>query len=383
MKAITFSVVLAVFLGLTGCSSNSNPPITHGGPVGPFIVTAGQTSDTVFNFKGDSAGAISQISSLPVGHSPSALLIQSPETSQQNVFVADAGSNNLTVLNLDPMSGMLSSAGISVSVGANPIAITFFGGPPNPPVQPQFGFIYVLNQASSNISVFHIVDNVGHLSPVPGSPFPTQSNPQAFAVASTGIDSSSASFLYVANGALGTISVFHLNTDGTLAEISGSPFVVGGNISWVAAQAFGGPLLYASDTMNNNVIGFKVQSTGALTPVSGSPFAVGSQPGFIRIGINNFLYVANRGGNSVSGFKMDPVSGILTPVSGSPFTTGINPSSLAMARGQLYVANHGSNSISAFTVDFNSGVLTPVSGSPFAVSTSPDWVEGLFIMNVD
>ena len=382
MKAGAFSVVFLALLAWNGCSSQR--PIPHGSPVGPFILTAGQTSDAVFSFKGDNGGALSPVSSLPVGHSPSALLIQSPQTLQQNVFVADAGSNNLAVLNLDPMSGMLSSTGISVATGANPIAITIFGGPPNPTVQPEFGFIYVLNQGSNNISAFHIVDQVGHLSPVPGSPFPTQANPQAFAVASTGSDPTSmASFLYVANGAQGTISAFHLNNDGTLTEIAGSPFAAGGNISWVAAQPFSGPLLYASDTMNNNVLGFKVQSTGALTPVSGAPFTVGSQPGFIRIGINNFLYVANRAGNSVSGFKMDPVSGVLTPISGSPFTTGTNPSSLAMARGQLYVANHGSSNISAFAVDFNSGALTPVSGSPFAVSTSPDWVEDLFIMNVD
>ena len=370
MKTFISCAVLIVLIACIGCGSHSQIPLPPGA-VGPFILTVGQNADTLFNFKMDNAGAISPLASSPTGHAPSALVIQSPETFQQNVFVADSGSNNLTVFNLDTTTGKLTQAVPPVPVGTNPIAIASFSG-----------FIYVLNQGSNNISAFQVADKTGGLISLPGSPFAVQSGAQAIAIANASTATSTAQFLYVANGAQGTISAFQIKTSGSLSEVAGSPFAAGTNLSWITTQPGAGFFVYAADAASNNVLAFKVQPDGALTPVSGSPFAVGSQPGSMRIS-NNFLYVANRGGNSISGFKMDLITGVLTPIAGSPFAVGNDPSSLTMTRGQLYVANRGSNTISAFTSDFNTGVLTPVPGSPFAVPMSPAWIEGLFIMNVD
>jgi hypothetical protein len=67
------------------------------------------------------------------------------------------------------------------------------------------------------------------MAEVPGSPFATQANPQAIAVVTGGtVPSNITTFVYVANGALGTISGFKVNADGSLTELTGSPFVTGG-----------------------------------------------------------------------------------------------------------------------------------------------------------
>jgi 6-phosphogluconolactonase (cycloisomerase 2 family) len=344
----------------------------------------GQTSDNLLNFKTTDSGAISFISSSATGHAPSTVLIQSPNTFQHNVYVTDSASNNLTLFNMDSASGALTPTGTSASVGSNPMAIAAFEGPTTPTsVQPQFGFIYVLNQGSNSISAFQVTDSMGHLSAVPGSPFPTQANPQAITVTSIGNSSAFTVFVYVANGALGSVSGFRANADGSLTELAGSPFAAGANISWVAGR---GSFIYASDAGNNAIVGLAAQANGSLTPVSGSPFAAGSQPGAISPGdFDRFLYVVNRGSNTVSGYTVDFNLGTLTPIAGSTFSTGTNPVYVAVgSNGQrLYVANRGSNSISAFTKDFNTGMLTPVSGSPFPVATSPNWLDTLFIMNVD
>jgi 6-phosphogluconolactonase (cycloisomerase 2 family) len=381
MKPILLSAILFCSCMFTGCGGNSGGPHI-GSPVGPFVAAVGQTSDNLFNFKGSNSGAISPISSSATGHAPSAVLITSPDTLDHAVYVTDSVSNNLTIFNMDSSSGALMPMGISVAVGSNPVAIAIAGGASSSP-QPQFGFIYVLNQGSNNVSAFDVTDRAGNLMAVPGSPFPTQANPQAITVAAVGTSPTSiVVYVYVANGALGTISGFRANADGSLTELPGSPFAAGGNISWVTARL---SFLYASDAGNNAVIGYQIQADGTLKPVMGSPFAAGSLPGAINApALDNFLYVVNRGGNSVSGFAVDPVQGTLTPMAGSPFPTGTTPVYVAVeSNGRVYVANHGSNSISAYTKDFNTGVLTPVPGSPFPVATSPNWIDTLFIMNVD
>lgn len=83
-------------------------------------------------------------------------------------------------------------------------------------------------------------------------------------------------FVYLNNGIPGTnsVSVFSLATNGTLTEISGSPFPTGGS-------------------------GF-----------TGSPILI----------VGNFLYAGNSNSNSISAFSIDPRTGILTVVPGSPFS---------------------------------------------------------------
>jgi 6-phosphogluconolactonase (cycloisomerase 2 family) len=374
-------VLLSSFL--IGCGSSVH---IGGHPVGPFVFTVGQGSDNVFSFKGSNSGAISPISSAATGHAPSAIQLQSFETFRQSLYVTDSASNNLTVFALDSTSGAVSGTGVSFPVGTNPIAIGLRGasgvGTTTGPVD--LGFVYVLNQGTSDISAFRVSDNRGNLAAVPGSPFATQANPQALAVVTGGTSPTNIStFVYVANGALGTISGFASNPDGSLTELAGSPFPAGGNISALAGR-IGGVILLASDAGNNRILGFTIGPTGALTPFAGSPVAAGTQPGAILFADSSFVYVANRGSNNVSGYKFDFASSTLTPIPGSPFAAGTGPVALGTTRpAQLYVANQGSSDITAFNIDANSGALTQVSGSPFRVPAPPSSIQTLFIMNVD
>src|SRR6476661_6420645 len=121
MKATFISGALIILLAVAGCGGNS---IIHtGGPTGPFLFMVGQTSDNLFTFTGSDSGAISPMSSVPTGHAPSAVVMESLSSFQMNLFVADSASNNVAVFNIDPSTGRVSPTGISVAVGANPIEI--------------------------------------------------------------------------------------------------------------------------------------------------------------------------------------------------------------------------------------------------------------------
>lgn len=375
MNNLVRVATLAVLFALAGCSGGGSAPRPHpGSPVGPFVLTVSRSTNTLLSFKVDNSGALIPVSDVTTGTSPSAFIIESPQTFQQNVFVIDFGSNDLTRFNLDATTGVLSQAGNPIVTGGNPVAINLFTGFTN--AGAPFGFIYVLNQASGSIAAFQITDQSGDLLPLPGSPFGSLVNPVAMTVVNT-----AQGFLFTTDGA--TISVFRINPDGSLTEVLGSPFSMGGNITSLAAVNLANVFLYASDAANNDVLGFTVTGTGSLLPLSGSPFPAGTQPMAVQIGIGDFLYVANGGSGNISGFSVNASNGNLMPIPGSPFAAGTNPSSIATdSHLNLYVANTGSNNITAFTADSGTGALTPVPGSPFGVA-SPNWIEAVFIMNVD
>src|SRR3954465_15048652 len=74
---------------------------------------------------------------------------------------------------------------------------------------------------------------------------------------------------------------------------------------------------------------------------------------------NAFVYTANAGGNSISGFANDG-TGALTAVPGSPFTVPGQPFGIAATPNKqfLYVTSFQNNQISSFSISPASGVLT-------------------------
>jgi 6-phosphogluconolactonase (cycloisomerase 2 family) len=382
LKAIILSFLSCLAFLLAGCGgSGSGPHI--GSPIGPFVLTVNPASAIVASFKGNTAGEISPISSAATSGTPSALAFQANDTFELHILVTDS-SNTLKEFNLDAQTGMVTPSGISMVTGTNPIDIAVWNGAtvasgPAPGV----GFVYVLNQGSNSISAFNITDRGGHLSEVAGSPFSTATSPQA--IIATNLFNSPTSFptfVYVANGASGTISGYLAAADGSLSALPGSPFAAGANIRSLAART---PFVFASDAGGNNLLTFKMQANGVLSPV-GSPVAAGTQPGALKImdAATPFLYVLNQGSNNVSAYKADAVTGALTPLPGFPVATGTTPVAFSIDHRQhMYIANQGSSNLSAFAVDFNTGALSQVAGSPFAMAVPPKGVETVFFMNVD
>jgi 6-phosphogluconolactonase (cycloisomerase 2 family) len=73
----------------------------------------------------------------------------------------------------------------------------------------------------------------------------------------------------VTNNGSNTVSVFTIDSDGSLSPVAGSPFPGGPNL-YSAAVHPSGHFLYIG---SGNVSGYAINSTGYLTPIVGSPFA--------------------------------------------------------------------------------------------------------------
>jgi 6-phosphogluconolactonase len=260
----------------------------------------------------NTTGALTAVPGSPfaAGTDPKAMAVMLNDYGSGTLYVANAGSNNVSAYSIDEGNGALAplSPGPStIATGKSPTSVV---------VVPGASVVYVANHGGSNdISAFSI-----DLTPVPGSPFPAGGNPLSLAVGGGG------KFLYTANpdATNPSISGFSVDsTSGVLSPLRGSPFPL--PVSHYMATDQTGAYLYV--TTGTNVVGYAIDATtGALTALPGFPVAAGANAYSITIDpTNQFLYVANDGAATVSGFTLDASTGALTPMAGSPFLAGNHP----------------------------------------------------------
>lgn len=185
----------------------------------------------------------------------------------------------------------------------------------------------------------------------------------------------SPAFVYLSNTSANALTGVNV-TGGKPANLGTALPPPGGNgpMGLVAT----GKWLYIANSGSGTVSGFSFNSSsGALQPLPGSPYMAGAGvsqlalcPGNAGATVPRFIYAVSSSallGYAISG------TGQLTPLSGSPFTAGTQPAAVLtdQACNFVFVANRGSNNISAFSVNSTSGFLTPVSGSPFIAGAAP------------
>jgi 6-phosphogluconolactonase (cycloisomerase 2 family) len=315
------------------------------------------------------------------------------------------GQSPILIFSIDPNTGALTQIGAQGLTGASAYWISLAVGTA---VKFTPTFAYVTNSGSNSITELNIAN--GGLSFITGSPVTDTNGPQASA-------SRTGSFLYTANSD-GTISEYSIGkpgspTAGQLKKLTGSPITGLSNpVALIYSPYYN--WLYALDSTLSESFVYNINSkTGVLSLFASGPTG-GSQPeagavdpfgafalavntgsnqvevsipfvgliGPVSTGIapvaitldpsNQFVYVANSGDGTISGYSLTLANPYLTPLSGSPYSAGTSPSAVvAEPYGRyLYVANAGSNSISAYSINPLTGVLSPISGT-FSTSGSP------------
>ena len=128
-----------------------------------------------------------------------------------------------------------------------------------------------------------------------------------------------------------------------------------------------GKMLYANNEINSTVTVFGYDSAGGgLKEVQ---TASTLPPGFSRSNstaeiqtdkAGRFLYVSNRGHDSIAVFAIDPAKGTLTPVE-HVSTEGKTPRNFSLdpTGGYLFAANENSGTVVLFRVDAKTGCLKP------------------------
>jgi 6-phosphogluconolactonase len=140
------------------------------------------------------------------------------------------------------------------------------------------------------------------------------------------------------------------------------------------------PFAYVCDELDSTVTAFVWDSERGelkafqVIPTLPETFMGSNQPAEIQVAPSgNFVYVSNRGHNSIVTFSVDAANGRLAPVAFEP-TQGRTPRffTLDPTGSLLYAANLESDNIVTFRVDQNSGKLTPTgqvvqTGSPSCI----------------
>ena len=116
-------------------------------------------------------------------------------------------------------------------------------------------FVFVANQGSNSISVFSVDGSTGLLTEITGSPFATAAGPSGLAM--TG------NTLFVANQGAGTVSVYTVDqASGNLTQAAGSPFAAGTSPTALDVDS-SGKFLYVADLATNSVLAFSIAGVQA------------------------------------------------------------------------------------------------------------------------
>ncbi len=363
--------LLAMFIGLLGsCSTREHDFLIY---IGTYT---GKGSDGIYLYRFNSNdGHLTPIGLAAKTENPSWLVIDS---SRQFLYsVNETGefqgkpTGSISAFSIDRESGGLTALQQISSRGAAPCHLS---------IDRTGRHLMVANYTGGSAAIFPIEKN-GQLG-VPGSFIQhagfsvhpeRQNGPHAHSIQSTpdnrfvtvtdlGMDKVMVYAFDAENGSLDTLHPVKV----TLPPGSGPRHL---------AYSRDGKSIYVLNELTSTVTVFSLNTkTGEMTPMQSEPILPDS-----FVGINTgaeilvdatgkFLYVSNRGDNSIGLFSIEPVDGRLTPVEWFP-SGGRGPRHMDIdPTGQwLMVANQLSDNLALFKINSSDGRLTPA-GKPQPVS---------------
>jgi len=278
-----------------------------------------------------------------------------PTPSGQFAYGPGANTPGLVSLyNVDPKTGVLtfSSTFSSGIAGLAPIQSI---------IDRTGRFIYIVNNSSPG-SVAALATNTttfdGSLTQITGSPFAVGNFPVGIAEDPAG------KFIFVTNNGDGTISGFTVGADGSLGSPIAPVTTGSGPLSSPGVPAIDptGSFLYVPNQADSTISIFSISGTGTLTAVgSAVSTGAGSSPTMIAITPNGkFLYVTDAVGNTIVGFTIGAGGALTGATTASPYATGTTPQGLAIdvSGASLVVANGSDNTLTYFAIDSTTGKLT-------------------------
>jgi 6-phosphogluconolactonase (cycloisomerase 2 family) len=130
-------------------------------------------------------------------------------------------------------------------------------------------FLYVANQTEGKLYGF-VIGSDGGLVPVPGSALPVGTTP----VATLAVSVSSTSFLYVTDTTANNIASYRIDSNTGALSASSSATTRPGP-QYLNSS---GSLLFSANVQDSSIDAFHLNGDGTMTRVPGSPFALTSQP---------------------------------------------------------------------------------------------------------
>lgn len=176
----------------------------------------------------------------------------------------------------------------------------------------------------------------------------------------------------------GWVFGFAVGSGGTLTSNIDSPYESGIKPSGMATDPTN-RFVYVTDFASNELIGYVVQGSGELDFMVNGPFKTGNEPGSVVVDPRGlFIYVTNALDSTVSAYSISlptgtPSAALATSGTGSnatdsePVAVVIDP---ALGR-FVYTANKLGDSISGFRLNPSTGVLSATLATPYPTGQAP------------
>lgn len=284
------------------------------------------------------------------------------------VYVSLQGSNEIAIFKLDTFSGSLKLSEKE----------TIPGGPACITLDPTKNFMYVAQRSSKSISAYNINPQTGHLNYL--NTIEAVDNPVCIATDKTG------NFLLTAYYNAGKAAIYKINSGG---KLKGKAIQILNNyvnphcIQTDPSNRF----LFISDKGGNKIYQYKFDvRKEKITP--NDPKEILSPPGagprqFTFYKGKNIVYFVNEAGNSITSYHLNNSTGLLKEfqnISSLPkdFKDSSKAAEIHLTPDNrfLYVSNRGYESITAFSVERKSGRLKvidyyPTEKNPRAFNIDP------------
>jgi 6-phosphogluconolactonase len=288
------------------------------------------------------------------------------------LYTVHGGRTLMSAFAVDRAKGMLTLLNQVESGGNNPV---------DSALDPTERFLVVGNYGSGGVAVMPLAED-GRLLPVSqsitleGSPGPdpkeqTSSHPHAV------IFDPSGQFVVVPDKGFDRTFFFQF-ADGRLTPAGFTPSAAGAAPRHTTFHPTL-PVLYVNNELDSTVSVFdwiegKATERQVIGTLAGGHEGHNTTAEIAASACGRFLYVSNRGQDSIVQFVVAPDSGLLTYAATFP-TGGVRPRFFALGPDgkHLYAANQDSDTITVFQVDPTAGSLIPTGvriavGSPSAIS---------------
>jgi DNA-binding beta-propeller fold protein YncE len=257
-------------------------------PLNDFVYVVNATDNNVYQYSVGSTGSLTSLGSIPAGVTPQMVAVDQSDTF---VYVTNTGSKTVSEY-------LINSGKTLTLIGT--LSGLFLGQPFGIVSHPSAGIIYVADRTFGLIYAFTIGGNglLTSLGTALASNGASRGNPGLMAIAFDGTQG----YLFVDDTVLGVVSVFLIQSDGSLSY--SNTFVGSQSSSMLgigAVNSGGGSAInyvLTANTNGNFVLPF--QRSGATLTVQNSFTDAGGPTGLVIDPAGFFAYTANSGTGTIA-----------------------------------------------------------------------------------
>ena len=272
------------------------------------------------------------------------------------VYVSMAPEQKIQIYRLDPKSGSLTAVD----------TFSVEGSPGSLGTDPKRQFLFASLRTTNSLASFRIDPTTGKLTPVSVAALPKSENAAFVTTDRTGRWLLSASY----NG--GTVVVHRLRDDGTI-EVPAVQSVSTAKTAHCVAIDRANKLVFVPHVAPNAVYQFRLdEATGNLTDAGKAPGGT-DKAGPRHLAFHptqNFAYTSDEQGSSVTGYRLDSATGLTSFQTLSTLPAdfqGQNSTAEVKVHPSgkfVWVSNRGHDSLAGFSIDSVTGKLTPLGQTP-------------------